>query len=57
MCKQHQRRGRGQADRTPVAARRQLGKRRRLTRRDLGTHGLEAHDVRVRGVTARTLWA
>lgn len=37
MCKPHKRRGAGRAVRDPVAVARKLGKRRRLTRRYLGT--------------------
>lgn len=37
MCKPHKRRGVGQADRVPVAVLRKLGKRKRLSRRDLGS--------------------
>lgn len=36
MCKPHKRRGAGRAAREPVAVLRRLGKRRRITRGDLG---------------------
>ncbi|MFC9786980.1 hypothetical protein [Rhodococcus sp. NPDC127528] len=36
LCKPHKRRGQGRARREPVAVVRQLGKSRRLSRRDLG---------------------
>lgn len=56
MCTPHKRRGAGRGAREPVAVLRMIGKRRRVTRGDLGTHAPEHHDVRVRGVTARSLW-
>jgi hypothetical protein len=36
MCKPHKRRGVGRAVKDPIAVPRKLGKRKRLTRRDLG---------------------
>jgi hypothetical protein len=37
MCKPHERRGVGRGVKDPIAVARKLGKRRRLSRRDLGT--------------------
>lgn len=36
MCKMHKRRGAGRAVKDPIAVVRKLGKRRRLSRRELG---------------------
>jgi hypothetical protein len=36
MCKPHQRRSASRAVKDPIAVARKLGKRKRLTRRDLG---------------------
>ncbi|MBF9523055.1 MULTISPECIES: hypothetical protein [Mycobacteroides] len=37
MCKPHKRRGAGRAAKEPTAVLRKLGKKRRLTRHDLGS--------------------